>query len=422
MGITIASPLYAFVEKNQLREMLCTFEACIGLPVQIIDQEGNILESVGNAPKFCREFSRFFPKGETCEGIHTAAGKRAVEMGESYLFSCHTNLNHIVFPLISQNCFLGSVLVGPFLLEEPDPEFMVDIDSRYHLPTHSLLELYHELEDLPVIQPGKAGQISKLLHYLFSNLITDTRQQYIINQGKLHQQSRINESIQRYKILETSQKPGYPFEKEKDLITKVKTGNVQEAKGILNDLLGYVLFSEGNSLDVVKSRAMELCSLLSRAAIEGGAATDNILKINNQFLKSMQQINSLDDLCFKLQETVEVFTDSMFNNIPVKNQEVVRRAIGYISKNYAANMTLEDVANHVHLNPAYFSTVFKQSCGSSFKEYLNMVRIEESKRLLANTDYSVIDIAIASGFEDQSYFSKVFKKYTGLTPKQYQRQ
>ena len=63
--------------------------------------------------------------------------------------------------------------------------------------------------------------------------------------------------------------------------------------------------------------------------------------------------------------------------------------------------------------------LFKKSTGSSFKEYLNMVRIEESKRLLSNTDFSIIDIAIAVGFEDQSYFSKVFKKFTGLTPKQF---
>ena len=48
-----------------------------------------------------------------------------------------------------------------------------------------------------------------------------------------------------------------------------------------------------------------------------------------------------------------------------------------------------------------------------------MVRVEESKRLLSNTDYSLIDIAVATGFEDQSYFTKVFKKYTGLTPKQF---
>ena len=57
--------------------------------------------------------------------------------------------------------------------------------------------------------------------------------------------------------------------------------------------------------------------------------------------------------------------------------------------------------------------------GSTFKEYLSMVRVEESKRLLANTDYSLIDIAVATGFQDQSYFSKVFKRYTGLTPGQY---
>jgi YesN/AraC family two-component response regulator len=48
-----------------------------------------------------------------------------------------------------------------------------------------------------------------------------------------------------------------------------------------------------------------------------------------------------------------------------------------------------------------------------------MVRIEESKHLLTSTDDSIVDICLAVGFEDQSYFSKVFKKYTGMTPKQY---
>lgn len=109
----------------------------------------------------------------------------------------------------------------------------------------------------------------------------------------------------------------------------------------------------------------------------------------------------------------------MFNYIPTKNNESIKKAIRYISQTFADNLTLEDVASHVHLNPAYFSTLFKQSTGSSFKEYLNMVRIEESKRLLINPEYSIIDVSMAVGFMDQSYFSKVFKKYTGLTPKQY---
>lgn len=133
----------------------------------------------------------------------------------------------------------------------------------------------------------------------------------------------------------------------------------------------------------------------------------------------LQDINTLDNLCYKLQETIDVFTECMFNYLPSKSNEITKKAIRYISKNFPRPLALEEVAGHVHLNPSYFSTLFKQSTGSSFKEYLNMVRIEESKRLLSNTDYSIIDIALATGFEDQSYFSKVFKKYTGLTPKQY---
>ena len=91
----------------------------------------------------------------------------------------------------------------------------------------------------------------------------------------------------------------------------------------------------------------------------------------------------------------------------------------FISQHFNDSLNLNTVANHVHLHPAYFSSIFKQSTGSTFKEYLNMVRIEESKRLLSNTNISIIEIAIATGFEDQSYFTKVFKKYTGITPKQY---
>ena len=100
-------------------------------------------------------------------------------------------------------------------------------------------------------------------------------------------------------------------------------------------------------------------------------------------------------------------------------RESIKKAVRYISRNYALSICLEDVSRYVNLSPSYFSGLFKQCTGFSFKEYLNLVRIEESKRLLANTDYSIVDIAVATGFQDQSYFSKVFKRHVGVTPKQY---
>ncbi len=411
--------LYSIIEKKALHELLETFRQCIGLSVQVLDENGEILDSLGQTHRYCEIFKRYLPPKDSCIKIHSNASKLAMSLGEAYIFSCHSNLNHIVFPLANHNTLLGSILAGPFLMDEPDSLLLSDIAGKYGIPTIPTLEMYEEANTLPVFLPAKVTHISRLLYYMCSGLITDNKHQFIMNHNKLYQQSEINESIQTYKASSLINTRSYHYEKEKALVTKLKTGDTATAKSLLNDLLGYVFFAEGSNLQIVKSRAMELSSLLSRAAIEGGATSDSVLRVNNQFLKDLQSIQSLDDLCYRLQENIDVFTECMFDYIPSRGNEIIKRAIRYISGNYSQNLTLEDLAEHVNLNPSYFSSLFKQSTGSSFREYLNMVRIEESKRLLANTDYSIIDISLAVGFEDQSYFSKVFKKYTGLTPKQF---
>lgn len=411
--------LYTLVDKAQLSEMLDTFNQCMNIPIQVLDEKGQILQARGATTTFCSLFKKKLPPNDTCAKVHADASKIAMDMGEPYIFACHANLNHIVIPLLNQNALFGSILAGPFLMDEADSVLIEAISKRYSFSTYELLELYDESKSLQIIPPAKVTHLSKMMYYMFAGLISDSRQQLIVNRNKLHQQSRINESIQMYKTSGVASDHNYPYDKERMLISKLKTGDIHEAKALLNDLLGYVFFSQGINLEIVKSRSLELCSLLSRAAIEGGATSDSILKVNNQLLTIIPTITNMDDLCYKLQEAIDAFTDCMFEHVPTKNNEIIKKAIQYISKNYANALTLELVANQVHLNPSYFSTIFKQSTGSSFKEYLNMVRIEESKRLLSNTEYSLIDIAVATGFEDQSYFTKVFKKYTGLTPKQY---
>ncbi len=412
--------LYTLVDQEKLKDMFRTFYSCIGLPIQVIDENGIILQSEAPICGYCQHFKKFLPDNESCERTHMSASQRAIEIGETYIFSCHSNLNHIVFPLMNRDTLFGSILVGPFLMTQPDSVMISDVGKRYQIPTADLLELYDEAQNVRVIEPQMVNQISKLLYYMFSGLISESKMLFIEKQERLRQQSQINESIQLFKSAGIDDAtPTYPMEKENDLITKVKTGNVSEAKAILNELLGYVLFADGGNLDVMKSRALELCALLSRASIENGGIAENILRLNTQFIKNIVACKTPDDLCYTLQEIVVTFSDRMLGKSSVKNKDLIRKALGIIAKNYASNITLDDVAGEVHLNPAYFSTLFKREVGYSFKEYLNMIRIEESKRLLTNSKYAIVDIAIAVGFEDQSYFSKVFKKYTGITPKQY---
>ena len=211
--------LYSIIDSKIIHDMMETFYKCLNLPVQLLDEEGNILDTAGNTTSFCSNFKKLLHSDDDCVKLHAAASKQAIALGETYIFSCHANLNHIVFPLVNKNVLFGSILAGPFLMDEPDSLLISDIARHYPMSTENLLELYDESRNIPVIPPATVTSLSKLLYYLFSGLIVESLEQLNINQTKLHQQSRINESIQMYKTSGASQRDSYPYDKEKEPVS-----------------------------------------------------------------------------------------------------------------------------------------------------------------------------------------------------------
>ena len=163
---------------------------------------------------------------------------------------------------------------------------------------------------------------------------------------------------------------------------------------------------------------IELTTLLSRVAIEGGAQTDNVFYLSSQFISRLYEQHSLEDVCLLLQEVVESFMNAMFNETD-KGNLYIRKALRFMQDNYSTQLELNQVADFVGLSPSYFSSLFNQVVGVSFREQLCRIRVEESKRLLLQKDYSLVDIALAMGFPDQSYYSKVFKRIVGVPPGKY---
>ena len=90
-----------------------------------------------------------------------------------------------------------------------------------------------------------------------------------------------------------------------------------------------------------------------------------------------------------------------------------------MDQRWSEKLSLADIAQQVYLSPIYFRTLFRDMMGMSPYEYLLRLRLSKSKDMLVLTDMSLSDIAAASGFGTQSYFSYVFKKEVGVTPKQY---
>lgn len=97
---------------------------------------------------------------------HYLACQQGVQLGESYIFTCPGNLNHIVYPLVSKSVLLGGVLVGPFLMDSPDSTLFSEMAQSFGLSHTVLLELYDRARFVPVILPSQVQHISRLLTFL----------------------------------------------------------------------------------------------------------------------------------------------------------------------------------------------------------------------------------------------------------------
>jgi len=416
----MAVGIYSLVSEERLHDVLETLHSFTELPIQLMNEHGQLLQSFGLSTGYCTLLKKYIFTKNECFQLHLKAGQRSQALGEAYVFSCHANLNHIAFPLQSQGELLGCIIIGPFLMDAPDSTLVSGVAECYKLSPTLSLELYDELQGLQVIAPARVNQLSHLIDHLLKPLLPDERALLLQRQQKLYQQSRINETIQMYKEQGISPTQNYVYQKETELMTKVKTGNIKQAKALLNDLLGYVFFSEGGKVESVRTRAIELTTLLSRVAMDGGAKTDTIYQLNSRFLLMMNQDHTIDSLCYLLQDVVESFMSAMFTNASKRNAHV-REALSIMAERYAQPLTLPIVADEVGLSPNYFSTLFQQIVGVNFREQLCRIRVEESKRLLVSTDYPLSAIAISMGFSDQSYFCKVFRRITGITPSQYRQ-
>ena len=118
-----------------------------------------------------------------------------------------------------------------------------------------------------------------------------------------------------------------------------------------------------------------------------------------------------------LQKAVSMKQENPAN---IKYSHVISRAEKYVAENFCdPNISLISVAKEVGLSSAHFSTVFSQTLGRSFINYLTAMRIERAKELLATTSLKLSTIAMEIGYNEPNYFSHVFRKLEGITPKEY---
>ena len=130
----------------------------------------------------------------------------------------------------------------------------------------------------------------------------------------------------------------------------------------------------------------------------------------------------MDQLADVTRDIMQRIFDFFHDKNPINNTNLVENAKKVIESNYAGDISLEQVARHVHLSPAYLSELFKKETGMSFIDYKTIVRIENAKRLISSMPMNIYDISARVGYSDPKYFSKLFKKITGKTVFEYKKE
>lgn len=134
------------------------------------------------------------------------------------------------------------------------------------------------------------------------------------------------------------------------------------------------------------------------------------------------------DICFRPAALSPYFEELLISIVKrniancVEANPHIAKGIKFIHENFHEPINLHVLCEHLNLNMCYFCVLFKNQTSMTFSQYLNRLRINESKKLLEETDQSIIDISLAVGFNNHNHFGATFKKLTGLTPTRYRQQ
>lgn len=108
-------------------------------------------------------------------------------------------------------------------------------------------------------------------------------------------------------------------------------------------------------------------------------------------------------------------------NIRKSGDPIIEFVTEYVQTNFAQDITLDIVAEQLHITGGYLSTYFKEKTGEYFVDYINGVRIGEAKRALLETDLKIQDVALRSGYQNINSFNRMFKKFSGLSPREFRK-
>lgn len=409
--------------REQYGTMASAFGRNYGLPLEITDLEGReirTLSSTGCHPAFCRLVRGSKIGAARCLQDRLRSLDIAIETGQPYTSLCHAGIVLVCVPVMNGPLPLGGVFFGKCVWEPADKTLLEDVNKRLRGLRFESGAIKKALGKLEVVSARRIHEAAEFLYVLFYQTTDLDPQAVQWRRQRSQQQGKIGEVIQDSKLAGAEE--SYPYELECQLIAKVKLGDRTGAREILNLLLGKIMFQNPGNINLLKARLVELLSVLSRAAAQGGVEINLLLGKNLDYINRVLALETQEDLCVWISRALDEFIEIVYSSQDAKKISQLRPAMEYMQSHYDQPLTLEDIARQSHLSVSRLSHLFKDEMGITVIEYLTNIRINQAKSRLLGGEGNCTQICFEVGYNNQSYFTRIFKQVAGMTPRQFRQE
>lgn len=212
--------------------------------------------------------------------------------------------------------------------------------------------------------------------------------------------------------------PSYRLEQQ--LTYAISKGDLEQAKKTMDEInrLERAVLAK-DPIRSLKNSLICTCTIITRAAIEGGLHPEDAFNLSDVYIRQVEETNDRRKLEQLEYDMLHSFIRRLNEGKRVSHHWVVNKALDIIHGHIIETISLRDLAGQIGVHPSYLSQVFRREMGIPLSEYIHRQKIEASQYFLLHSQSSISEIAVLFGFCNQSYYTSLFRKYVGITPKQY---
>jgi len=357
---------------------------------------------------------------EDWNAIFRAAGLE-VQEGAIYKITDVFRCNYILLALPGGQELL---LAGPYLNCERTQEQMMEEAEGYGIPAQLFRQLQLRFAELPVLRDE--GWLFHMFYVLGETLwgrgdtfpVVEVRQEDFQGEYTPPEETRDPEEIMLHiKSMETR------YEYENRLIELVSQGMTHRAEMMIAQFSALAL--EQRSADPVrnvKNYAIVCNTLLRKAAESAGVHPVHLDSVSSELAHRVESIASGEDGIPVMREMVRAYCRLVRQHSDRHYSPPVQKTVAYIESDLTGDLSLRALSAMQNVSASYFSTLFRKETGKTVTEYVTDVRMDNAARLLHATHLQVQTVAQHCGMSDVNYFSKVFKRHFGVSPKQFREE